>query len=320
MAAPLQPLRRHSGLLWVLLYVCIPVLLLYASTRGAPQPWVVERVSVASVGGAQSVRQQMFDGISRIWREYLALVDVAQSLEALQRDNARLRMENRRFAALAAENARMRGLLQFSQRHGRRHRLVPATVIGRDTSPFFRVVRLRISPTVSARVKPGQPVVSTDGVVGQIDRVHGDYASVMLLADARSAVDVVVRRNRAMGILKGLGSSEHYHCKVEYLRRTEEVDTDDVVVTSGMDERFPKDLQVGRVTDVTRKQYGLYQQVVVTPSVDFARLQETFVIIEDEREESGATEGAGPAAAAGVAPAAGPGAVPAAPTKAAQTP
>ncbi len=292
MATPLQPLRRHSGLLWVLLYGCIPVLLLYASTRGEPEPWLAERVSVATVGGAQSVRQSMFDGVERIWGEYLALVNVARDIEAVQQDNARLRMENRRFAALAAENARLRGLLQFSQRHGRRHRLVPATVVARDTSPFFRVLRLRVHPTAAGKVKPGQPVVSSDGVVGQVDRIHGDYASVMLLSDARSAVDVVVRRNRAMGILKGLGSSEHYHCKVEYLRRTEEVDADDVVVTSGMDERFPKDLQVGRVTDVTRKQYGLYQQVVVTPSVDFGRLQEAFIIVEDDEVPEAGSEGA----------------------------
>jgi rod shape-determining protein MreC len=303
MAAPLPPLRRHSGLLWVLLYALVPVLILYASTRGEPKPWLIERASVAGIGGAQSVRQSMFDGIARIWGEYLALVNVAQSLEVLQKENARLRMDNRRFAALAAENVRLRGLLQFSKRHGRRHKLVPATVVGRDTSPFFRVVRIRLAPSVSALVKPGQPVVSSDGVVGQVDRVHGDFASVMLLSDARSAIDVVVRRNRAMGILKGLGSSEHYHCKVEYLRRTEDVETDDVVVTSGMDERFPQDLQIGRVTDVTRKQYGLYQQVVVTPSVDFARLQEAFVIVEDDTEDAPVGPGGTPAAVPGGSPA-----------------
>ena len=88
-----------------------------------------------------------------------------------------------------------------------------------------------------------------------------------------------------MGILKGEGASDSYRCKVEYLRRTEEVAIDDVVVTSGMDERFPKDLEVGRVTDVTRKQYGLYQQITVTPSVDYARLREAFVIVD--REERG---------------------------------
>ena len=294
MPLPSQSLRRHGTLLWVLLYGCIPVLLLYASTRGEPTPWVAEQASVATIASAQSVRQSMFDGVTRIWTEYLALVGVAQKVETLTRQNARLLMENRRFAALAAENARLRGLLQFRTRHGRRHKLVPATVVGRDVSPFFRVLRLRVA-TAADKIKPGQPVVSTDGVVGQIGQVHGEFATVLLLSDARSAVDVVVRRNRAMGILKGLGSSENYNCKVEYLRRTEEVDTDDIVVTSGIDERFPKDLQVGRVTDVSRKQYGLYQQVVVTPSVDLARLQEAFVIIDDDAPE----ETTGDAGAAG---------------------
>ncbi len=293
----LPPFRRHGGLLWVLLYGCVPVLLLYASTREEPSGWLGERVAVAGVGGAQSVRSSMLDGVERVWSEYLSLVEVAKQVEGLERTNAQLRMENRRFAALAAENARLRGLLNFSQRHARRHRLVPATIIARDTSPFFRVLRLRIDAETEA-VRPGQPVVSTDGVVGQVASVQGDFASVMLLSDTRSAVDVVVRRNRAMGILKGEGVSDSYHCKVEYLRRTEEVAIDDVVVTSGMDERFPKDLEIGRVTDVTRKQYGLYQQITVTPSVDYARLQEAFVIV-DVDEPATATDQAGGTAGKG---------------------
>lgn len=293
MAANLPPGRRHGGLPWVLLYGCLPVLLLYASTRADATPWSVERLSVPLVGRAQSVRQSMFDGVGRIWRQYVALVDLAGQLARLGEENGRLRLENQRFAALAAENARLRELLGFSQRFRRRHQLVPARVVARDTSPFFRVVRLRID-TARESVRPGQPVVSADGVIGQVDRVTGDYADVMLLADARSAVDVVVQTHRAMGILKGLGSSEHYRCKIEYLRRTEEVAEGDLVVTSGMDERFPKDLAIGRVSEVARKQYGLYQQVIVEPSVDFARISEAYVIVDETAPAEGVKGPIGP--------------------------
>jgi rod shape-determining protein MreC len=50
-------------------------------------------------------------------------------------------------------------------------------------------------------------------------------------------------------------------------------------VTSGVAGLFPKDLPVGRISRVTRRTYGLYQEVEVTPAVDFSSLREMLVIL-----------------------------------------
>ena len=261
----MPPHRKRRQLLWILLYGCMPVLLLYSSSRPSASPWWLDHLGARAVGGAQVVRESVFDGLLALWQEYIALVDIAQRVEGLRSDNARLRFENRRLAALAAENARLREMLGFRDRARRHSTLLPARVVAKETSPFFRVVRVALDVGEDL-VQEGQPVVTTEGVVGQVSRVHRSYADVQLLADSRSAMDVVVERNRARGILKGLGSSDHYRCKIEYLLRTDEVAEGDTVVTSGMARRFPKDLRVGTVSKVTRKQYGLYQHVEVEPA------------------------------------------------------
>jgi rod shape-determining protein MreC len=52
----------------------------------------------------------------------------------------------------------------------------------------------------------------------------------------------------------------------------------DAVVTSGLGCRFPAGLLVGRVVSVTRREFGLYQEVEISPSVNFSRLDEVLVM------------------------------------------
>ncbi len=54
---------------------------------------------------------------------------------------------------------------------------------------------------------------------------------------------------------------------------------EDVVVTSGLGGVFPRDLPVGRIKSVEKSAYGMYQEVEVTPAVDFAHLSAVLVIL-----------------------------------------
>jgi rod shape-determining protein MreC len=291
-------LQRSRQLLWVLLFTCAPVLLLYAATRVGSESLPGEGPAAGLVGAAQELRDQVTGGLAHLWGDYVGLVDARRDQDRLRAENGRLRFENRRLAAIAHENARLRSLLGFRDRQQRKHELLPARVIAKDTSPFFRVIKIALDAGEHGpRLRVGQPVVSTRGVVGQVSRVHDGFADVLLVADGRSAVDVVIQRNRARGILKGLGASDEYDCRIEYLLRTDEVARGDVVVTSGMDGRYPKDLKVGTVSQVSRREYGLYQQVKVEPAVDFSRLEEALIIVEAEDPEDDADPSEDPGSA-----------------------
>ena len=70
-----------------------------------------------------------------------------------------------------------------------------------------------------------------------------------------------------------------YRCSIEYLVRGEQAKEGDKVVTSGLGGAFPRDLAVGKVSRVVPGAVGLYQEVEVTPDVDFARLSEVLVVV-----------------------------------------
>ena len=117
------------------------------------------------------------------------------------------------------------------------------------------------------------PVITYDGVVGQVNSVVGRYANVTLVADSRSAIDAMIERTGARGIVHGTGERNRYSAQVEYLQRTDDVRVGDAVVTSGLGCRYPAGLLLGRVASVTRREFGLYQEVELTLAGDFPRLQ-----------------------------------------------
>ena len=60
----------------------------------------------------------------------------------------------------------------------------------------------------------------------------------------------------------------------------------DVIVTSGLGQRFPASILVGQVKEVVKREYGLYQEATVTPAVHFSRLEEVLVLTAGSRAAS----------------------------------
>jgi rod shape-determining protein MreC len=99
------------------------------------------------------------------------------------------------------------------------------------------------------------------------------------LVDSRSAIDVFLPRTGGRGILRGKAGENGYRCSIEYLARGEQAKDGDLVVTSGLGGAFPRNLPVGKITKVSASAVGLYQEVEVTPDVDFARLADVLIVV-----------------------------------------
>jgi rod shape-determining protein MreC len=128
------------------------------------------------------------------------------------------------------------------------------------------------------------PVISLDGVVGTVQRVAGDRVDVQLSVDSGFGVDVVVERTGARGFVRGVGDPARYVIRVEYVQRTDQVEQGDVLVTSGYGCRFPKGIPVATITDVVKRDFGIYQQVDAKPTVDFSRLDEVLIVMTDAKD------------------------------------
>lgn len=275
--------RRYRDAFLCVVLLAVPFIFLNSNLKDPSRLNVLDRIVLKISAPIQAVAAAMARGVSDVWEGYIYLVDVREQSDALAYENAHLRDEVHRLREAEVENRRLRRLLEF--REGFQGSSRTAQVIAKDVSPYFRVVRVRLDRGDRDDVRPGMPVVAHDGLVGQIRRTWGRYSDVQLTVDSKSSVDVVVERNGSRGILRGTGEVGRYACKIEYLLRTDDVRVGDVVRTSGIGRRFPSGIVVGRISKLTRREFGLYQEAEVTPSVDLSRLQEVLVLTTPPLEE-----------------------------------
>lgn len=273
--------RRFRDAVVCIILLALPFFVLRANLTDPSRMNAVDRTILELSAPIQYGTSQLAQGVSAFLQEYVYLVEVKRDNERLRAENQRLQEDTHRLASAATENRRLRRLLQL--RDELRGNLLSAQVIGKEVSPYFRVTRVRLDRGERAHVRPGMPVLSADGLVGQIRRAFSQYADVLLTADKTSAIDVVVQRNGARGMLKGTGSEDNYICTLEQLSRDDDVKPGDVIVTSGLGQRFPASILVGHVKDVVKREFGLYQEATVVPAVQFSRLEEVLVLTAGSR-------------------------------------
>ena len=247
------------------------ILLLALSSRRPSIAMGPGRVSIPVVAPFQKMVVHTVRYFRDIWEHYFFLVSLSEENRDLHRQAAEARALKSRCEETALENQRLRRLLNLRAQMDQP--LIAAVVISKDPSPWFQT--LLVDKGADQGVAKGMPVITPDGVVGLIIGTTGDYAKVMLITDPNSAVDAVVQNSRVRGILKG-GTSGY--CVFDFVLRKHDLAVSEVVVTSGMDGVFPKGLPVGAITDIFKYESGIFQDVTVTPYVDFERLEEVLIV------------------------------------------
>ncbi len=228
-----------------------------------------------------------------VWGDYVALVGVREENEKLRGRLARLEEENHQYREAILSSERFQRLAGF--RAQREVPMVPANVIHQDLSPWFQ--SLIIDQGAAAGIRPGMPVITDSGVVGLVSGTTPGASKVMLVIDPQSRLDAYVERTRARATVRGIAGRE---CDLDYVSRQENLEEGDLLLTSGMGGVYPKGLLVGRVSKVDRTTPGLFLAASVLPAVDFTRLDEVFVILEqraipDEESFTASDEGLWPA-------------------------
>jgi len=211
-----------------------------------------------------------------VWSDYVALVGVREENEKLRGRLARLEDENHQYREAILSSERFQKLAGF--RAQRDIPMVPANVIHQDLSPWFQ--SLIIDQGAAAGIRPGMPVITDSGVVGLVSGTTPGAAKVMLMIDPQSRLDAYVERTRARGTVRGAASKT---CDLDYVLRQESVEEGDLLLTSGMGGVYPKGLRIGTIAKVDRRTSGLFLAAKVEPAVDFARLDEVFVILEQRQ-------------------------------------
>lgn len=273
------PFKRYRDVAVVILLLAVPFFFLRASVRRPEETTLVDRTLLTLSAPIEYTFSVFARGLSSLLGEYVYLVDVKRDNNRLAFQSARLRSELSELQSVRGENVRLRRLLALRDRLGRE--TVSALVVAKDTTDYFRVASVTLDSTAPS-IRENLPVLSLDGVVGTVRRVAGETVQVQLAVDSGFGVDVVSERTGARGFVRGSGNNSKYLVRVEYVKRSDSIENDDLLVTSGFGCRFPKGLPVARVTKIVKRDFGIYQTVEAMPVVDFSRLQEVLIVTSNE--------------------------------------
>ena len=203
-------------------------------------------------------------------RDVVRLAQINDLLEAevsrLQSQIIELQQQNSELQVLSA-------LLDFARTHSE-NEYITAAVIGRDISPFLHYVIINRGSDDGLR--RGMPIVSSQGLVGRVAAVTADGARVQLITDPDTAINVRIQPSGAEGFLQGSITGD---ITVEAIPQDANIQTGDLVLTSGLGGNFPPDMLIGQVSGVRQRPVELFQTATVEPVVDFSQLEIVLVIV-----------------------------------------
>ena len=202
--------------------------------------------------------------------------------QAMLEENTRLREEQllahsrlARFDELKTENERLRDLLGSSRKVS--ERVLVAELISVDTNPFSR--RLVLNKGTRDGVLPGQPLVDSHGVMGQIIHAGLITSNALLITDPNHALPVQIHRNRLRAVAFGTGPLNLL--KLSYVPNSADVQIGDQIVTSGLSGRFPQGYPVGEVVKIQRDHGQQFAEILVQPSAMLERSREVLLVRMD---------------------------------------
>jgi rod shape-determining protein MreC len=177
-----------------------------------------------------------------------------------------------RLQAESADNARLRGLVGAVERGALDVQLVP--ILDIDLDPTRQ--RLVLDAGSSDGVRVGQVVIDAGGVVGQIIQTTPMHSTALLLTDPDHAVPVAVQRNGVRLVAYGTGRSDRL--ALASIPLSSDVKVGDVVVTSGLGERFPAGFPVGTITALRPDESRAFLLGDVTPAAQLDRGRDVLLL------------------------------------------
>lgn len=217
-----------------------------------------------SVGIIASV-QSGFDWVPNPW-------DLETENRALRQLNRDLSLEAMRLRDAGVKVDELREMLAFREKAPMK--LLAAEVVGKPTVQLRNFIA--IDRGSEDGVEVGMPVMTPAGLVGRIVGMNDSYAIALLIINADSRIAARTLGTRNTGILVWDKEEQLLLQNVPAVLTQPDGDT---VVTSGLSSFYPEDIVIGYIDEVTEEQGTLYHRIVIRPAVNFATLEEVFVVM-----------------------------------------
>ncbi|MBL4622631.1 MAG: rod shape-determining protein MreC [Immundisolibacteraceae bacterium] len=218
------------------------------------------------------------------WQRIEALIAARVTLiernQQLQATNQQLAIQQQHFDTLVAENERLNALLGSVAISNLPVRYRLARIVQVALDPHFQQVQINLGS--SDLVYLGQPVISSDGVFGQVVHLGRHTAQVLLITDSSHALPVINQRSGQRGVARGDGASGLL--RLPFMPAHADIRQGDLLLSSGLGKRFPRGYPVAIVRSVVVPPGEKFAQVVAIPVAQPNQIQEVLLLWPEQSE------------------------------------
>lgn len=218
--------------------------------------------------------QRLYQGVAS---QFGSRTELVAENEKLKTENLLLQGRMQKLAALTEQNVRLRELLNSSALVN--EKVEVAELIGMDPNPFTH--RIIINKGERDGVVLGQPVLDARGLMGQVVELMPYTSRVLLLTDTTHSIPVQVNRNGLRAIASGTGNPERL--ELRHVSDTADIKEGDLLVSSGLGQRFPAGYPVATVKEVIHDSGQPFAIVRAVPTAALNRSRYLLLVFSDNR-------------------------------------
>ncbi|MCR4906388.1 MAG: rod shape-determining protein MreC [Clostridiales bacterium] len=174
----------------------------------------------------------------------------------------------------------MAGFLEMKRVH-HDYKMLPASVTGRESGNYSRVLTLDVGTNVGVDVN--MPVVTSDGVVGRITEVGVNWSRVTTILESGTLIGAYIERTNEVAVCEGVFAlSGEGLMNLNYVKADSPAQVGDRVLSSGYGSVYPRGLVIGYIEEMEVDPFTRGMSVTVRCAADYAELSRVMVLTSFE--------------------------------------
>lgn len=246
---------------------------------------IPEKLVKDSLSWTQSLFNRPAAYVAGLFEEIKHISQVYDENKALREALTQYVLDAQRLNELKIQNTNLVEALQFTERqkNAQNYRYRIADVISVHTDPYNQTININLG--AKDGIRENMAVVSTEGLIGRIDRVSNFYSSVQLI---ESLNDIDYSSKAIAATVKGkesqtYGIIESFDIKsgllvMNRIDQSDPLAVGDLVITSGLGKIYPAGIEIGYVMNLGDGEFGITRQALIKSKASTKHLREVFVI------------------------------------------
>jgi len=219
--------------------------------------------------------------IVRDIREYINgifhLNQILAENKRLKEELSKLNSDKITIEEIKSENAKLKELLGLKDQIKLSASYEIAKVVQRSQEAWLNY--FIIDKGEKNGVKKNMVVINNQGLIGYIIDTGTNWAKVITVLDPDFSASAMVVRTREIGVVRGsVNLLSKRLCELRYISKDSKVKLNDIVITSGMGEIFPKGIAIGKVVQIKNDKFELTKNIVIEPLVDIENVEYVMVL------------------------------------------